>query len=120
MKIGLLLALTISLGLVGCAKKEAPATAAKSTNQPAAGGNPLTAPVDYLGAVGQAKKVAVKTVDLASLNQAIQLFHAGEDRFPRDLNELVSQGYLPRLPAPPPGTRLYYDPARGAIRVVRQ
>ncbi|MBI4662862.1 MAG: hypothetical protein HY735_28945 [Verrucomicrobia bacterium] len=114
------LALALALGLSGCGKKEGATTTAKSTNQTNASGNPLTAPVDYLGAVGQAKKLAVKTVDLATLNQAIQLFRTGEDRFPKDLNELVSEGYLPRLPAPPPGTRLEYNPVRGQVRVVKQ
>ncbi len=110
----------IAVGLAGCGKKEGAATTAKITNQPSAPGNPLTAPVDYLGAVGKAKKYAGKAVDLASLNQAIQQFRAGEDRFPKDLNELVSEGYLPRLPAAPPGTRLQYNAARGEVRVVQQ
>ncbi|MBM3838251.1 MAG: hypothetical protein FJ398_09840 [Verrucomicrobia bacterium] len=113
-----LLAVAVSLG--GCGKRDAAPTAAKATNPPAASGNPLTAPVDYLGAVGKAQKLATKTVDLTSLNQAIRQFHAGEDRFPKDLNELVTEGYLPRLPAPPSGTRLEYSPARGQVRVVRQ
>lgn len=109
------------VGFSGCGKKDGAATTAvKSTNPPVASGNPLTAPVDYLGAVGQAKKVAVKTVDLASINQAIQLFHAGEDRFPNDVNELVSSGYLPRLPAMAPSTRLTYNPSRGEVRIIRQ
>ena len=116
----LLFAFTISLGLAGCGKKEGVATTAKSKNPPAASGNPLTAPVDYLGAVSQAKKVAVKTVDLAALNQAIQLFRASEERFPKNLNELVSEGYLPRLPTAPPGTKLEYIPASGQVRQVRQ
>ncbi|MBI2947313.1 MAG: hypothetical protein HYY23_06685 [Verrucomicrobia bacterium] len=111
--------LAMAVSLAGCGKKDAAPTAAKSTNPPSTSGNPLTAPVDYLGAVGKAQKLATKTVDLTSLNQAIRQFHAGEDRFPKDLNELVAEGYLPRLPAAPPGTRLEYNAARGEVRLLR-
>ena len=119
MKSACCLALFIGIGLAGCRQKEAATTAAQ-TNQPPGTGNPITAPVDYLGAVGKAKKFAGKTVDLAALNQAIQLFHTSEDRFPNDLNELVSEGYLPRLPAPPPGMRVSYSSARGEVRFLKQ
>ena len=110
----------LGVSLVGCGKKEGTTAAAKTTNPPSTGGNPLTAPVDYLGAVGKAQKYAGKAVDLASLNQAIQQFRAGEDRFPKDLNELVAEGYLPRLPSAPPGTKLDYNATRGEVRVVKQ
>jgi hypothetical protein len=108
------------LVLSGCGKKDAAPAVAKATNPPTTSGNPLTASVDYLGAVGKAQKLATKTADLTSLTQAIRQFHAGEDRFPNDLNELVREGYLPRLPAAPPGTRLEYNPARGEVRWVKQ
>ena len=39
----------------------------------------LTAPVDYLGAVGQAKKHSEKVIDTAALNQTIMLFNAQAD-----------------------------------------
>jgi hypothetical protein len=78
----------------------------------------LTAPVDYIGAATKAQKHAVKTVDLAAINQAIQMFQVDESRFPKDLNELVEQKYLPQLPAPPPGSKLAYDPATGKVSVV--
>ena len=120
MKRNVLLAAAVSLGLIACGEKQPASTVAPSTNQAATGGNPLTAPVDYLGAVGKAQKVAAKTADLISLNQAIRLFHASEDRFPNDLNELVSEGYLPRLPTLGAGTKLSYNPARGEVRIVPQ
>ena len=119
MKSPFCLALLFVISLAGCGKKEA-TTTAKQTNESPSAANPITAPVDYLGAVGRARKFAGKTVDLAALNQAIQLFHASEDRFPNDLNELVSKGYLPRLPAPPPGMRIAYNPSRGEIRLLKQ
>jgi hypothetical protein len=119
MKIWLLLFVIAGLVLAGCGKKETKAPA-QPTNQPAASGNPLAAPVDYLGAVSQAKRVGQKTADLASLNKAIQLFEAQEERFPKDLNELVTKHYLPSLPAPPYGMRILYNPSSGEVKIVRQ
>ena len=114
----ILLALATA-GLVGCGQKEA-ASSTKSTNQTAANGNPLTAPVDYLGAVAQAKKHSVKTIDLVYLNQAIQMFSTEEGRFPKDLNELVAGQYIGRVPDAPYGMKIVYDPARGQVSVVAQ
>ncbi|WCJ59123.1 hypothetical protein NXS98_15600 [Fontisphaera persica] len=110
------LAVVVLFGAAGCEKKssdqKAPATNAAS------GGNPITAPVDYLGAAAQAKRVSEKTVDLAALRQAIQLFYAQEDRYPRDLQELVSEKYLGVLPPPPAGMQFKYNPANGEISIV--
>jgi hypothetical protein len=116
----LLLVPVICLIASGCGKKELKPSSTPTNAPSGASGNPLTAPVDYLGAVAKAKKSAARTVDMASLNQAIQLFHASEDRFPADLNELVQKQYIARLPTPSPGTRLIYDPRSGAVRVIRQ
>ena len=99
----------------GCGKK--PQAAAQPTNTPSAVGNPLTAPVDYLGAVNQARKSSARKVDLVSLKQAIEQFQAAEERFPNSLDELVTQRYLARLPEPPPGMKFDYHPQTGAIRV---
>jgi hypothetical protein len=110
-----LLALIAGLALTSCGKKSEPKPA--PTNTPTAGANPLNAPADYLGALNQAQKVAVKTIDLASLNQAIQAFNASEDHWPADLNELVAKKYLPRLPEPPRGARFEYNPSTGQVRV---
>ena len=90
----------------------------KATNSTAATGNPLTAPVDYLGAVGKARERSIKTIDTVSLNQNIQLFYAQEGRFPKSLDELVEQKYLPSLPAAPYGMKIQYNPATGKVDVV--
>jgi hypothetical protein len=82
--------------------------------------NPLTAPVDYLGAAAKAQQSAVRTVDIASVTKAIQMFQAEEGRNPRDLNELVTSGQLPRLPAPPTGMKYSYDPGTAQVRLVAQ
>src|SRR2546422_9768784 len=85
MKKALSLLLLGGLALAGCSKKEAKSTAS-STNENYSSGNPLTAPVDYLGAIAKAKKSAEKTVETVSLNQAIQQFSVAEGRYPKDLN----------------------------------
>ncbi len=126
MKTKLLLVVPICIGLAGCAKKGESAPAqptnapAQPTNKPAASGNPLTAPVDYLGAVAQAKHVAEKTVDLASVTRTIQLFQESEDRLPKDLNEFVSMKYIQSLPKLPSGMSYAYNPASGEVRAVRR
>jgi hypothetical protein len=102
--------------LLGCGKKEE--TGGATTN--AAGGNPLTAPVDYLGAAAKAKRSSEKTIDTISLNQTIALFHATEGRFPRDLNELVTEKYLPKVPEAPYGMKIVYDAERGQVQIVPQ
>ena len=104
------------LVLAGCSKPETTATA---TNQ-SASGNPLTAPVDYLGAVAKAKKFSEKTIDVTSINQAIQLFYAQEDRFPQDLNELVSKHYIAAIPAAPTGIQWAYNRQTGEIKAVQK
>ena len=83
------------------------------------GGSPATAPLDYLAAQGQAKKHSEKVVSLAQVQQALQQFHASEDRWPKDLQELVKAGFLASVPAAPAGQRVVYDPATGAVRMVR-
>jgi hypothetical protein len=104
------------MALAGCGKKEA--APAKPTNDAVATGNPLTAPVDYLGAVSKAKKVSEKTIDTAYLNQAVQMFNAAEGRYPKDLNELVAEKYLPQMPQAPYNMKIEYDAARGQVKVV--
>ncbi len=91
----------------------------ESTQDSSSSGNPLTAPVDYLGAIGKAQKSAIRTLDLTSLTQSVNLFYAAEDRFPKDLNELVTMKYIPKLPTLPQGSQLTYDPASGKVAIVR-
>jgi hypothetical protein len=101
---------------VGCGSSQddaAPDTESSSS------GNPLTAPVDYLGAVGKAHQSASKTAAVVGLNQAIQLFQGEKGRMPKNLQELVPD-YMPKLPAPPANMKFDYDPATGQIKVVPQ
>ena len=109
------LACLLGLAGLGCSKPKAAKPAA--TNTSTVGQNPLLAPVDYLGTMVQAQKLAVKTTDLASVNKAIQMFSATEGRLPKDLNELVTEKYIARLPDVPKGMRYVYDPKSGQVRL---
>ncbi len=106
--------------LAGCGEKKndqaaAPTNAAPNYNS----GNPITAPVDYLGAVVQAKKYSEKQIDLAYVNQAIQTFQAGEGHLPKDLQEMVPN-YLAKVPQAPLGYKIIYDATAGVVKVVKQ
>ncbi len=111
------LGLGLVLGGTGCSKKTASKPVDIDNNS---SGNPVTAPVDYLGAVNKARKSAMKDIDLAYMKNAIQQFNGMEDRYPKDLNELVQKHYIQEVPTLPSGQRLIYNPANGDLRVVRQ
>jgi len=120
MKYTLLMVLGLVLVASGCGSKKQE-TPAKPTNAPSASadhGNPLNAPAQYLGALNQAQKLANKTIDTASIDKAIQLFNVQEERFPKDLQELVTQHYLPSLPQVPYGMKFDYNPRTGQFRVL--
>ena len=80
----------------------------------------LTAPVDYLSSITKAEQSAIKTIDVSAVSQAIRQFQVEQGRFPNDLNELVQDKYLPRIPPTPYGTKLAYDSATGEVKVVKQ
>jgi hypothetical protein len=123
MKTALCLTLFVGLYLTGCGKENgAGKPPASPTNPPAStvGENPLNAPADYLGVLGKAQKSAVKVVDVASLTKAVEMFQASEGRLPKDLDEVVKQGYIPRIPDAPSGMKITYDAATGKVRVVKQ
>jgi hypothetical protein len=109
---------TLALGLMACGPT-ADESSAPNTNS-AVGENPLSAPADYLGAAAKAKRSATRTVDLAAVTRAVQMFQATEGRNPATLDELVTQGYLPSLPALPAGQQYQYNPQTGQLRIVTQ
>jgi hypothetical protein len=74
--------------------------------------------VDYLGATAAGKKSAEKTANLAPVLSALQQFHATEDRYPAQLQELVQAGFLVRVPEAPSGQVLRYTPTDGSVRWV--
>ena len=111
-----LLVVTTGFLLPGCGQKDSGSPS--STN--ASSGNPLTAPVDYLGAAAKAKNLADKTVSNVGLNQAIQLYQAQEGQLPKTLNDLVAKQYLNSIPPPPAGMKYDYNPQTGAVKLVPQ
>jgi hypothetical protein len=105
---------------VACKKsKDSSSTAGKNPSS-ASSGNPVTAPADYLGALGKGKRSADATLETASINKAVQLFYAQEGRFPKDLKELNRPEYLPQMPQPPAGMKFDYNPRTGEVKIVSQ
>ena len=111
------LALAVLLFVLGCSEKSDKPSGGTNASS---GSSPLSAPADYLGALNKAQQNATKTADTASLNQAIQMFNVEKGRNPRDLNELVEQKFIPKIPEAPYGTKLVYDSASGKVSVVKQ
>src|SRR5476651_1002932 len=95
--------------LASCGDDSSKKTAA-ATNEPAAGG--------YLGAIVQAKNHSEKVIDVAYINQDIQLFNASEGRYPKDLQELIPN-YLGKMPAVPFGYKLVYDTNTWTVKTVK-
>lgn len=116
----------LSVGILGmallasCGKDEEESQPAPAETESSATGNPLTAPVDYLGAVNKGQKSAKRIVAGLGLNQAIQAFHAQEGRYPKSLEELVTEQHISAVPPPPRGMAYQYDPATGKLQVVPQ
>jgi len=104
--------------LSACEKKSD--TAAPATNATNSASSPLNAPADYLKGLGNAQQAAVKVVDTTSVDKAIQLFAVENGRNPRDLNELVEQKFLSKIPETPFGTKLVYDSTAGTVKIVKQ
>jgi len=114
----------VALGLLlaGCGEKSASTSPPPGSPAPtnASSGNPLNAPAEYLGGLAKGQQNAVKTVDTTSLDKAIQLFNVDQGRNPKDLQELVSKKYIPKIPDTPFGTKLVYDAGSGEVKIVKQ
>ena len=98
--------------LAGCGKN----STTKTVN---AVSNVVDAPLNYIGAVGQAQKYAQKTIDVSYINQDIQMFNASEGHYPKDLQEMVPE-YLGKIPDAPFGYKLVYDTNTYTVSVVKQ
>ena len=118
MKTSFCLALLTSLILVGCG--ESSDKPPQTTNGAASGSSPLSAPADYVGALGKAQQTAVKTADTSSLDQAIQMFNVENGRYPKDLNELVEKKYTWEAPSKRRISEIGYDATAGKVKVVPQ
>ena len=73
-----------------------------------------------LGAVVKGQQQAIKTIDLSSLNAAVDQFNAAEGRLPKDLDELVQNHYIGKIPAAPIGKKIVYDASTGQVKIVPQ
>lgn len=83
-------------------------------------GNPITAPVDYLGAVNQGRRKAVSQINLNHINQTLQQFALIEGHPAESLQELIKKGYLQSLPVLPKGMELVYDVKLGQVAVTNR
>jgi hypothetical protein len=88
--------------------------------QSSSGPAPSSAASGYVGALEKGQQTAIKTVDVTSLNQDIQLFNAQEGRNPKDLDELVSKNYIGKLPDVPQGMKFVYDADQGKVSLASQ
>jgi hypothetical protein len=73
----------------------------------------------YVKSLGEAQKTASKTIDVTSINKALELFNVQEGRYPKNLQELVPN-YVAKIPEAPLGSKIVYDPASGTVKVVQQ
>ena len=118
MKAPLYATVLAAICLSGCEQKSE--TPAASTNAASAASSPLDAPGNYLKAVANGQQSAVKVIDTTSIDKAIQLFSVENGRNPKDLNELVEQKFLGKIPETPFGTKLVYDAGSGTVKIVKQ
>lgn len=106
--------LLVSLFTSACSKSDSADTGDAATNNYSSG-NPITAPVDYLGAVSKGQQKAIGTIDIASISSAINLYYGAEGSYPTNFQELVDNGYMSKVPAPPRGKKFNYDAKTGTV-----
>ncbi|HEY5232063.1 MAG TPA: hypothetical protein VIK35_00825 [Verrucomicrobiae bacterium] len=112
MKASFLLAAAAML-LAGCGDSSKKATQAFN-----AVSNVVDAPLNYIGAVVQAKKYSENVIDVSYVNQDIQMFNASEGHYPKNLQEMVPD-YLGKIPVMPPGYELIYDTNSWTVKAVK-
>ena len=116
MKCAALLSLVALVFVTGCSPSDDSSPTATSnrdmTNDGAFG--------QYMGGLKQAKQTAAKTVDVASLNEEIQMFHVNKGRYPNSLDELVQEDFIKKVPDAPYGMKIDYNAETGEVKVVNQ
>lgn len=116
MKAHLLLMAALAVALSACNNDPKPKAEPKPEPQKL-GENPVAAPLDYIAAIGKARKATLGRLDQAKLIDAIQKFEASEGRAPKDLSELVPN-FITSIPPAPPGMKLEYQPADASFMLV--
>lgn len=94
--------------LAGCSDSNQPAPTTDAADA-------ASAPVDYLKSAADSQKKAVRTIDLAAINKAIESFYVQEGRFPKSLEELEEKAFVRVIPLPPPGKKINYDTNNGVV-----
>jgi len=106
------------VALVGCACVSGCGDGgSKATGSPSA--TPSSSS-DYLSTITKAEHSAVKSVDVSALSKAIQMFQVEQGRLPKDLNELVTMKYIPKIPEAPAGQKIVYDANTGTVKITPQ
>ncbi len=104
----------LALGLLASACSDQPEPDINDNSS----GNPVTAPVDYLGALNKGRKKVIIDAGLMQVNNAINQFKATNPQPPASLQELINEGLLAELPAVPNGMKWQYNPQTGEAAVV--
>lgn len=135
MKKTIFVLLATGLLLVGCGDKEKadsppvntretsmdpnPQSVMVNTNEPVVAESPQTTPTNKPETPVKSGRRPARTQEAVVLEKAIQLFNVQERRYPLDLEELVTKGYVNALPDNPPGGRFIYNPTNGQLLLVR-
>ena len=96
------------LALTGCTGGSSNSNS-PATNTSANSSSPAVQPEIY----------AQKKMDLASLNQAVQQYHAAEGHYPDNLQDLAPN-YVEKVPQAPDGYKFNYDANSGTVSLDKQ
>jgi hypothetical protein len=113
----------LSFHAAGCSRKvptpAAPAAPQSANLLPAAGADatppapppppPSPRTADATDPATPAQGDGIPEPTLAEFRRALELWTFQRNDPPADLNDLVKQGYLKKLPSPPPGKRFAFD-----------
>ncbi len=77
----------------------------------------LNAPSQYMGVMKRSMDMASSIEPEAELKHVIDLFYFYENRYPRNLDELVEEGYMEDIPQIPRSMQIIYDPGTGRVEI---
>ncbi len=99
----------------GCGSESESSKEAKSKSADAP--STISTPTDYVSGVVRAGEQAKGSVELVSLQKAIDSFQQEENRFPSSLEELIQKSYLKIIPHAPVGQQFEYDSEKGTLKL---
>ena len=109
--------------LCACKRKRdtAPqATPPPAVEQPAAPASNPTSPGPAAASPAAPLSTAVFDEHFGILSQGLLTFRRDKNRAPRDWQELITTGYLKKMPTPPPGKRYTFNPGSLDVHMVNQ